>query len=223
MTVITDSVFAEYRKFCEQKWSITIVEKSESRLMKAIGWLLFFNKGFMTDYITTIGTKVYWPNADKLGGQNFEVLFHESQHAYDYKRNPPWFVLSYLSPQILALLSLMSFIALTGNLLWLLSLLWLVMLAPLPSPMRNHWELRGSACNMAYTLWARGRVPSHVKERIRENFISSDYYFMWPFSRSMDKQLEQAEEKIRDGELTEVQQATGEFLVDRGLAVQSDK
>lgn len=222
MTIITDSVFEEYRRFCEERWGITIVEKSTSWLMKSISFVLFFNKRFMTDYVTTIGTKVYWPNADKLGGQDFEVLFHEVQHVSDYKKNRPWFILSYLFPQVLALMSLLSFLALAGNLSWLLSLLWLVMLAPLPSPMRMYWEIRGAACNMAYLMWARGFVPFHTKEHIRANFISSAYYFMWPFPRVMDELLATVEEKILEGELTEVQQETGIFLVDRGLAVKAE-
>ena len=221
MTAVSDEVFVDYRRFCEEQWGITIVEKNESKLMKVLAVVLFFNKGFMTNYVTTIGKKVHWPNADKLTGKDFTTLFHEVQHAVDFTKGPAWFILSYLLPQILALFVLMSFLALTGNLFWLLALPWVLMLAPLPSITRAHWELRGYSCEMAYVLWTRGYVPSHMLRRIKKEFTSSAYYFMWPFSRSMDRKLEKAEKSILNCELTEVQEETARFLVHHGVVEES--
>lgn len=221
MSRVSNDVFGEYRKLCWQKWGVTIEEKSESRLMRTLSVLLFFNRGFMTDYVTTIGKTVYWPNADKLCGDDFTTLFHEAQHVFDFKKNFLWFTLSYLFPQVLAIFSLMVFLAITGNLLWLLSFLWLLVLLPLPAPMRTRWELRGYGCTMAYDLWTRGEVPGYVKDNIKKNFTSSAYYFMWPFSRSLDWKLGEIEEDIREGVLTEVQRETGRFLVEYGVAVKA--
>lgn len=220
MADISDKVFVEYRKFCYQQWDIKIVEKSESKFMKLLAVFLFFNRGFMTDYVTTIGKTVYWPNSDKLCARDFATFFHEAQHAFDFKKNPFWFVSSYLSPQILMVLSVTSLLAFTGNLFWLFSLLWLLALLPFPSILRTYWELRGYSCTMAYDLWTRGEVPDYVKEHIEKNFTSSAYYFMWPFSRSVEKKLFEAEERIRNGEMTEVQRLTGKFLVDHGIAIE---
>jgi hypothetical protein len=217
MASVSNEVFAEYRKLCEERWGVRVVEKSESKLMKAIAVVLFFNKGFLTEYITTIGTTIYWPKASELSGRDFQTLFHEAQHAYDYKKFPPWFILSYLSPQILTILALMSLIACTGNLWWLLSLLWLVMLAPIPSITRTYWEMRGYSCGIAAQVWLRGAFTERYKEHYKQSFTTAAYYFMWPFSRSMDRKLARAEQRIRADELTEVQKTTKEFLFAHGL------
>ena len=217
MASVSNEVFADYRKLCEERWGVTIVEKSESKLMKAIAAVMFFNKTFLTEYITTIGTTIYWPKAAEVNGRDFKTLFHESQHAYDYKKFPIWFILSYLSPQIFSIFALMAFVSLTGNMLWLLSLLCLLMLAPIPSVMRTHWEVRGYSCGIAAHVWLDGVFPERYKKHYKKNFTTSAYYFMWPFSRSMDRKLKRAEQKVRMDALTEVQRATKDFLFRRGL------
>lgn len=217
MAVVSNKVFDEYRRLCEDKWGVKIVDKSDSTLMKAIGALLFFNKDFMKRYVTTIGTTVYWPNAQNVDARNFSTLFHEAQHAYDYKSFPPWFVLSYISPQILALLSILSFVAFTGNMFWLLWLLMLLFAAPIPSFFRTHWEMRGLSCSMAARIWTEGSITDRYREFAIQRFVGPDYYFMWPFRSWMKKKLARAEQRIRDNQLTEVQKTTKKFLVDHGL------
>ena len=70
-----------------------IVKKSDSKLMRAIGWVLKpFNKTFMTQYVTTIGSTIYSPwevISDSL-------LQHELQHVSDSKKFPVIYELSYL-------------------------------------------------------------------------------------------------------------------------------
>jgi hypothetical protein len=214
MIAVSDDVFQDYREFCKYRLGVTIVEKKNSKLMKAVAKVLFFNKKFMTDYITTIGTTIYWPDADKLSGQDFPALFHEAQHVYDFKEMPSWFVFSYLLPHVLAFFALFSLLALTGSLWWLLFLLFILLLAPVPSRRRTFWEGRGYSCNMAYAVWTDGYVPHSLKLQIRENFTSSAYYFMWPFPRSVDLMLEQIEEDIQKGSLTPVQKVTRDFLIE---------
>ena len=217
MSEVTADVFAEYRTLCEERWGVKVVEKSDSWLMKAIAKILFFNKRFLTGYITTIGTTIYWPKADDLNHNDFSTLFHEAQHAYDYKRFPPWFILSYLSPQILTILMLLAFVALTGALWWFVFLGAVAFLAPFPSVFRTHWEMRGLGCGMAFRIWTTGSIIDRFKEFAVARFVGPDYYFMWPFKKWMRKKLARAEQKIRNGDLTEVQQATYEFLNTRGL------
>jgi hypothetical protein len=55
------------------------------------------------------------------------------------------------------------------------------------------------------------------KEFTVGRFTKSDYYFMWPFPKSVERMLARAEQRIRAGELTEVQKATKEFLFAHGL------
>lgn len=217
MARVSKQTFYAYRDLCKERWGIKIVEKSDSLLMKAVALLLFFNKRFMTDYITTIGTTIYWPGASSLSGRNFKTLFHEAQHAYDYKAFPPWFILSYLSPQSLSVLSFFALLAFTGDLMWLWSLCWLIMLAPIPSVMRSYWEMRGYSCGLASDIWLKGEISEQSKDRIKKNFTSADYYYMWPFTRSMERRIEKAERKIRADDLTEVQKTTKDFLLARGL------
>jgi hypothetical protein len=69
-----------------------IVAKEDSTLMKIIGKLLFFNKGFMTNYVTTLGSTIYAP-----GGEISDItLQHELVHVKDWKRWNILFSLSYL-------------------------------------------------------------------------------------------------------------------------------
>jgi hypothetical protein len=71
-----------------------VVLKSESKLMRAIGWVLKpFNKEFMTNYVTTIGSTIYTPSREMLSPG---LLQHELQHVSDSKRWPVLYELSYL-------------------------------------------------------------------------------------------------------------------------------
>jgi len=219
MSFVQQEVFDDYRRLCEDKWGVRIVEKKTSRFMQVLAKILFFNKNFLNGYITTIGTTVYWPRADDLNSGDFSTLFHEAQHAYDYKKFPPWFVLSYLSPQILSLLSLLSFMALTGEYLWLAFILSIAFIAPLPSIFRTHWEMRGMSCGMAYKQWTVGKIHESTVQFGIDRFCGPDYYYMWPFKGSMKRKIARAEQMIKDGKLTEVQKETYEFLLERGLVV----
>lgn len=70
-----------------------IVKKSDSKLMRAIGWVLYpFNRRFMTFYVTTIGSTLYspWDVIDE------GLLQHELQHVSDSKKFPVIYELSYL-------------------------------------------------------------------------------------------------------------------------------
>lgn len=76
--------------------------KNESLLMKIIGLLMFFNRRFMTDYVTTIGTTVYLPSrAVLLSDTMYIVLGHELVHVLDYKKEGKKFYFKYLWPHIL--------------------------------------------------------------------------------------------------------------------------
>lgn len=71
-----------------------VVLKSESKLMRAIGWVLKpFNRAFMTGYVTTIGSTIYTPSREMLSPG---LLQHELQHVSDSKRWPVLYELSYL-------------------------------------------------------------------------------------------------------------------------------
>ena len=57
------SFFDEFAKNLAA-YDFKIKYKNESLFMKVIGFLLFFNKTFMTNYITTIGSTIYYPSRE---------------------------------------------------------------------------------------------------------------------------------------------------------------
>jgi hypothetical protein len=99
--------------------------KSDSKVQKCLAFLMFpFAPKYGTDFITTIGSTVYFPSQayyekDPMG--NFITLAHEFVHMWDAKRNP-WFKVSYLFPQILVVLPVLLFVALAGTNAWVLAI-----------------------------------------------------------------------------------------------------
>jgi hypothetical protein len=199
--------------------------KNESTLMKVIGCLMFFNRAFMTGFITTIGKTVYWPTREKLESRSetstIEVLAHEYQHAKDVDKRPVLFNFGYLFPQVLAapgvLMVLAAPVWVTLMLLNVISWSWyllpflltLLFLLPLPAPGRMHYELKGyimSLFSYSKFLQEHGYSDERRKEillkravRMNSHFTGPNYYFMWPFG--VEKQLRQAVEDIMSEEI----------------------
>jgi len=182
-----------------------IVDKKQSKLMLVLSKVLFFNKKFMTHYTTTVGNKIYVPDLSFLDDDDnaFTVIAHEYVHMCDNKRMGPLFKITYLLPQIFALLSLLAFI----NLWWLLCLLFLL---PLPSPGRTWLEYRGYSMSMACYYFMYGVKPD-VKWYF-DYFTSSLYYWMCPFKSYISKKLSQSLDGIVNGKLTTEQVKIKELL-----------
>lgn len=106
--------------------------KDKSSLMKILGFLLApFNPSFMDSYVTTLGKKVYFPSYkhfDSDPGRSFRILAHEYVHLCDSKSNT-FFGLTYLLPQVLALLPLTAFAVVSFPYSWLalLPVVWYVL------------------------------------------------------------------------------------------------
>jgi hypothetical protein len=178
--------------------AVVIKPKSSSWLMKAIGWLFGVTKispEFMTRYITTIGNTVYFPD-DMLNNPDSEsmlrIVVHETIHVADSKRfSGPVFSFLYLFPQSLALLSLLSLLA-----VWKIGFLWcllfLLCLAPIPAPFRYWFELRAYRtqilfCRKHDKLTDEQMVP--VYEWIEKQLCTNLYYWTWPFPKTVRKHL----------------------------------
>lgn len=105
--------------------SFEVAYKDESVLMRALALLTSpFNPDFLTRYITTWGTRVYFPSRQFFLGNpanSFRILAHEYVHLWDAKEHPT-FKLSYLFPQVLAGLPLFGFMLLAGANCWLVVL-----------------------------------------------------------------------------------------------------
>jgi hypothetical protein len=162
--------------------------------MKFVGKIMFFNKGFMTDYITTIGKTVYFPSKAKFEadpGAYFYTLAHEYVHVADYAARPTTFIIGYLFPQILASLSLLSLLAFFSP-YFLLFLLTLIFVAPIPAPYRAWAEIRGYAMSCKVRLWdgwSEETVRNRLELKYANAFTTSAYYFMWPFKNYVIRKL----------------------------------
>lgn len=187
--------------------------KANSLVQKAIGKILSpFNDGYMTRYITTFYPYVYWPDKESLDEDRyhaFETLAHEFVHLMDTKNHPFWFRFSYLFPQILGIIfPFLSLLAIWFTNLWLISLVSLVfIILPLPSPWRAKWEYRGFAMSMAVCIWQGQFNIESKKAWIAERFTGSDYFYMWPFRKSVKGKLDIIEDSIHDSTVMDKSEA----------------
>jgi hypothetical protein len=96
--------------------------KDESRLMGLLGFLLGpFNDQFLSRYVTTWGTKVFFPSRaaykTRLPLNVLMTLSHEFVHLWDSKKHGFWgFKRTYLTPQIYSLIPLLGY-AIFGDVL----------------------------------------------------------------------------------------------------------
>lgn len=181
--------------------NLKIKYKNESMFMKFLGFLLFFNKNFMTEYITTIGSTIYFPSRSKIDEKPTSamiVLLHELIHIYDSNRFKFMFGFLYLFPQILAPFSLLLLLV-----SWKLALpLFIILLLPLPAYFRMYFEKRAYLASLYIikSLGAKLKFSSLLKtqkEYFLRQFKESAYYYMWIFD--MTPQFDEAMAKIQSG------------------------
>lgn len=183
--------------------NLQIKYKNESLFMKILGKLIFFNKSFMTEYVTTIGSTIYFPSKSFVmirPVSSLMILMHELIHVYDSKKfTTPVFSFLYLFPQILALLTLpLLFIN------WQIALLFLLFILPIPAYFRSYFEKRGYLVSLYITNKLSNKMKFNYNLNSDKNdainhFKNSDYYFMWPF-QSIDSQFNAAVLKINNNE-----------------------
>tara|TARA_R100001594_G_scaffold116862_1_gene151966 strand:- start:765 stop:1421 length:657 start_codon:yes stop_codon:yes gene_type:complete len=171
--------------------------KKDSPLMRVLSSLLFFNKGFMNRYITTIYPVIYvpdwWGKHKNMSFSELGIIAHEYVHLRDRKKLGWIFNLLYLSPQIFSLL----FFAAFWNLWFLLALLFLL---PWPSPGRAWLEYRGYRMSMAFYYWMK-KEKCNI-EMLVDEFTGSNYYYMLPFRKFLIKKFNKDYDKIVAGDLT---------------------
>lgn len=176
--------------------------KDQSKFMKFLSILLFFNKSFMTSYTTTVGSTIYFPSENSIKNRptaSSITLLHELVHVNDAKKiSKPLFGFLYLTPQILVLLIIPLFFVLPW---WSVLLIMALFLVPLPSFFRMHYEKRAyfSSLYAIHNLSNKLHFKSFLsaqKAHFLEHFKNSSYYFMWPFS-NLDKEFDEAMVKIQ--------------------------
>ena len=173
-----------------------IKSKKDSWFMKLTGKLMFFNKRFMTAYVTTLYPKVYVPKLPwkyKNDLPAIATLAHEWVHLSDRKRMGLLFNFLYIAPQCFFPFALLGFIN-----PWFF--LFFLALLPLPSPGRAWAEIRGYRMTIAVYYWLSGQKVD--LKWIVDQFVSSSYYFMWPFRGWLMKRFNKEFEKIKKGELS---------------------
>jgi hypothetical protein len=206
------SAFEQFKQDLERNYVFKIRYKNESLLMRLIAIIVcLFNRNFMTDYITTIGNTIYFPNKEYVKNNQLSamaVLAHEIVHVeQSEKYGRVLFSALYLFPQVLALISVFAIFAVFWlPMLWFLT--FLVFLAPLPAPWRAKFEFEGYTMSL-FVQDLLGKYRNYPKDVIlkdlsmiavrtdQKNFKGSFYYFMWPFG--MEKDFEKKINDISDG------------------------
>jgi hypothetical protein len=175
--------------------------KERSKLMQFIDRIIFFNKTFMKGFTTTLYPNVYIP---KKAFDDHEAAFatvaHEWIHLRRFKKKTPFLMsIYYALPQALAVLSLLSILQLWLGGAWILNLLWLLFLLPLPSYSRMDEELKAYTMSMFVERCIRGRVSAKRIDSIAKNFYGPNYYWMWPMKKDIIKKLNKEARQIESG------------------------
>ena len=193
-------------------------EKNKSLWMKFLASVLFFVPGFMTSFTTTLYPKVYIPSRARWESGSFSsiiTLAHEYVHLSDRKRLKLFFNFLYLVPQILTVFALLF----PYN-AWFL--LFLICLLPIPSPGRAWAEFRGYRMTMAVYYWLTG--VEYDYDHMTRQFISSNYYWMFPFKKFVRRWFEKEFIKIREDDLTpELREIKNVLTKARSCAIMNDK
>jgi hypothetical protein len=203
---VTNPALARMLDLCHAKIpDFEVRFKAESRLMHFLNFFVqIFNRKFMSDYTTVIGPVVYFPSRERfLREQDMyaSVLAHELVHMLDMQRlGTVRFTVMYMFPQILAPLALLA-IGAFWEPWFLLALLFLLFIAPIPAPWRRDLELRGYVMSLAVQYWKTRMITSHTIDWAASQFIGPSYYFMWPFRSHTVQELKLAAVDIRTGHI----------------------
>lgn len=164
----------------------TIKFKDENIIQRIIGVLVaLFCPGYMYSYTSTFGKTVYFPNRKFVTNDSkraFKILAHEYVHILDRARAPIFFELLYMLPQLLAVFSILALLSLVYGPWFLLFLLALLFLLPLPAYGRAALEMRGYGMNIAVNYWLHGTIYRETRNWIADRFTGWSYYKMLPFS-----------------------------------------
>jgi hypothetical protein len=205
------TIFHSFAQNLQRYYVFDIKYKNKSLFMKFLGFLLFFNKSFMSDYTTTIGNTIYFPSEEFVienEKSSIVILAHEVVHiAQSEKYGKFLFSLIYLFPQCLALFALGAIFAVFWlPMLW--CLLFLIFIAPIPAPWRARFEFDGYSMSLFMNdviLKHQRCTPESIKRKLCQisirmdynNFKGPNYWFMWPFG--LEKEFENIINDISNG------------------------
>ena len=190
------------RKISQQIPRFRVGWKDTTLWQRIIGALVFFNRSYMIDYVSTFYPVVYWPTEDAYKSnpwESFKILSHEYVHLDDARKQRLWFPFSYIMPHWLVLCASLAVFAIWFSNWWLIALAALLFGCPIPAVWRMNWELRGYTMSMAIDAWKYGSIQPSTVDWISKQFTGPDYYFMWPFREGIRRKLEQAQVDIHNG------------------------
>jgi hypothetical protein len=181
-------MFDQYCAELKTKYNFNVYYKDESLFMKILSYILFFNPSFSTDFTTTIGNSIYFPNRSSVLNDEVNysiILSHELRHVCQAKKySSIFFGFLYLFPQILVLLSVLSFLS-------YYFLFFLVFAAPIPAYFRSFFEKQAYVISLFVTYqylvqkkYSQDDIDkdlSRMSSFCNSMFTQSSYYFMWPF------------------------------------------
>ena len=176
--------------------------KDESLFQRFLGFIMFFNRAYMTQYTTTMFGKVYfisraWVEANPK--QAWKILAHEYVHLLDDDDHPVMFTLSYAFPQISALGALAALGAFWTP--WaLVALVFLLALAPWGSKGRTKAEMRGYAMSMTVNYWRYGSISQGTKDHVMSSFWGPNYYYMCRDKTYVEMEVNTIELQILKGQ-----------------------
>ena len=185
---------------------IQVKYKDESTFMKVLGTILFFNPSFMTDFVTTIGSTIYFPSraAVQNSPDSFGTVFmHEMVHVHDQKtmgKIPFGFL--YLLPQLLSLICFALLFVISWKIMLPLAVLFLL---PIPAYFRMCFERRAYLSSL-YTHYKMSKISSYNYDPASDvddyvgQFTSSSYYFMWPFKTALTADFNNAVALVASGQ-----------------------
>jgi len=207
------------------KVEVKVKNKKHSKLLKILRPILeLFNKDYWNGYITTLGNTIWVPphwNEETDTKSQLDIIAHEVMHVLQsQKLTSPVFRFLYLFPQSLSGLALLSFLAIPFGASWLLCLLFLLVLAPIPAPFRYMFELEAYRVRLVFYehAWRTSQAQKQeAKDKIINNLSKADYYFTWPFPKTIQKHLDK-KEKLKNKKYDEIKK----FLKDVNLSVKND-
>lgn len=188
---------------------IKVRPKSESKILKIITPLIeVFNSNFSNKFLVTIGNTIWVPDGwfDVTPEHHYfksriQIIAHECLHIKQAsKQGKIVHSLLYMFPQILALFSLLSLLAIPFSASWLWCLFFLLMLAPLPAPFRYKKELEAYRMLLVFLKDVYKldedkdrEIFEMNKKGIVEHLSGVNYYLCWPFPSSIKKELNKKE------------------------------
>lgn len=149
-----------------------VVSKADSKFMRFLAKLLFFNKAFMTSFHTTIGNKLYvarsWRDLSDYG--KAALLRHERVHLRQQKR---YTMALYSMMYLLLLPTVLTFRAMLE---------------------REAYE-ESMRAKMEY--WGPDSFTEPAREAMVKHFISGEYFWMWPFKKRVERWYDRVVEELR--------------------------